>query len=348
MLSQTRFNLLSLLLVMGLLLVVTPVLAQDSESTIEFSGTINAIDGMVLTVDGLMVDVSAAETSLTLEVDMVVKVEGTLLDDGTVAASEVSAVEADDSSNDDTDVDTLELVGPLDSLGDSTAVVGGMEFDITGATIEAGLEVGDLVKVHASLSDDGSSWLASSIKRYDDTDETTDDSDDDVNDDSNDGDDDGDDSNDDSNDSSACTFEVESSSANVRSGPGTGNDIVGFAYEDDVFPVLEIDSTGTWIMIDEGQWIAVSTGELKGDCSILPVSNEPINSDDSSGNDDSDDHSSDQSDDGSDDHDGDDSDDSSDDHNDDDHSDDHNDDSSDDHNDDDHSNDDDDDHSDDS
>ncbi len=229
--SKARFSLFSLIVaVLALVLAIPQVMAQDDNVTkIEFTGTVTAIaaDGLTLTVDGLVVDVTDAEINLVVEVGTLVKVEGTLLDDGSVAAREVGAPDdqigddsVDDSGNDSVDDssddsaddngddssddlvddngdddsaddDALELVGTLDSLNSETAVVGGMAFSVASAEIDEDVTVGELVKIHASLSDDGATWAAREIEVASADDLSFDDSGDDLGDDS--GDDVGDD-----------------------------------------------------------------------------------------------------------------------------------------------------------
>ncbi len=314
MFNKFRFSLIALA-AFALVLVVPHVLAQETTlATVEFTGTISAIsdDGLTLTVDGLVVDVSAAETDLTFEVGMVVKVEATVLDDGTIAASEVSAPDVPDvpdDSVDNTPDDTLELVGTLDSLDDQTAVVSGLSFDVTGAEIGADVAVGETVKVHASLSEDGTTWLASEIELYQPEDTVGEDNSGDDNSQGEDANDDSQDDSSDDNTTGACLFTVDEDSANLRSGPGTGYDALGYAFEDEQLSVLETHTSGDWVKVSStvGEaWIATSTGELSGDCSAVPVSSDAIvgtgtDSDDSSddANDDSQDVNDDSGDDNS-------------------------------------------------
>jgi hypothetical protein len=230
----------------------------------------------------------------------------------------------------------LEIIGTLDEMGTDYVVVGGQRFDTTGAEIKGQLIVGALVKLELTRLDSGI-LVAREVKptTFDDSaDAMGDDSRDDSLDDSGDG--DGDDSGDDSagdgdrddsvGDSAACAFEIKVASANLRSGPGTGYDVIGYVFHDQKLAVVEIDSTGTWIKValPGGQqgWLAVSVGELDDHCSGLPVGDEVFKDDDHSGGDDShddsafDDHSDDSS---ADDHGGDRIDDSHDDSGDDDH-----------------------------
>ncbi|HEX3049313.1 MAG TPA: DUF5666 domain-containing protein [Aggregatilineaceae bacterium] len=64
--------------------------------------------------------------------------------------------------------DKLEVVGTLDEMGTDFVVVSGLTFDTTKAEVESGLVVGDVVKVHASLADDGS-WIALEVRHEDDS-----------------------------------------------------------------------------------------------------------------------------------------------------------------------------------
>jgi hypothetical protein len=288
MLHKLHFSLIALA-ALALVLVVPHVFAQETTQTaVEFTGTITAIsqDGLTLTVDSLLVDVSAAETNLVFEVGMVVKVHGTVLEDGTIAATEVSPPDAENPAGDSTtDVspdDTLELVGALESLDDQNAVVGGMTFDVTGTEIGADVAVGETVKVHASLSEDGTTWLAREIELYVGEDTVGQDTSGDDNSQDNSDDMDGDNSGSDNTGSyntGACTFKVDEESANLRSGPGTGSAVLGYAFEDQTFSVVEAHSSGAWVKVASSlgdAWIATSTGELHGGCSTLPVSSDAI------------------------------------------------------------------------
>ncbi|GAB4427588.1 MAG: hypothetical protein Kow00106_23380 [Anaerolineae bacterium] len=209
----------------------------------------------------------------------------------------------------------LEIIGTLEEVGTGYVVVGGQRFDTIGAEIKGQLIVGALVKLELTRLDSGI-LVAREVKptTFDDS---ADDIDDDGVDDSSDGDSDdsgddsaadGDSDDDRSGDRLACAFEIKVASANLRSGPGTGYDVIGYAFHDQKFSVVEIDSTGTWIKValPDGQqgWLAISVGELDDDCSGLPVGDEVFKDDDHSGDDDSrddsafdDDHSDDSGDD---------------------------------------------------
>ena len=239
--------------------------------------------------------------------------------------------------------DELEVVGTLDEVGENYVVVAGQRYDTTGAEVKGVLVVGTLVKLELKRLDSGI-LIVEEVKPTtfsDDSDDSLDDSSDDGDSDDSSKDGDADDSVDDSVVTGpACAFEIKVASANLRSGPGTGYDVIGYVFHDQKFSVVEIDATGTWIKVamPTGQqgWLALSVGELDDDCSGLPVADDMFKDDDHSGDDDSDDsafddshddsdddHSGDSLDDSSDDSPDDSPDDSSDDDSDDDHGDDH-------------------------
>ncbi len=330
---------------LALLLAVPAALAQDgTDSTtiapIEFTGTITGLDTgtLLLMVNDLTVDASEAEINTTLALDARVKVEGELLEDGTVSAYEINAPDDDDDDmgddrrddrfdddrldddlDDDNELELVAVLGSLDTEVTGVAIVGGLSFELAGAEIAPGLQIGDWVKVEARYDPAEGVWYATELEPYHpDDDDRFDDRDDDRFDDR---DDDWDD------DDDECRFEIEVRSANVRLGPGTGYDVIGYAYDDQEFPVLEIDATGTWIKVAFGAgegWLAISTGELD-DCSGLPESSMRFRERDDDRYDDDrydddwdDDHDDDDDDDWDDDHDDDDDDDWDDDHDDDD------------------------------
>jgi uncharacterized protein YraI len=76
-----------------------------------------------------------------------------------------------------------------------------------------------------------------------------------------------------------CRFKVTVSSVNMRSGPGTGYNVLGFAYSGEEFVVLAQHASADWLEIAANgsrAWIATSVGELSSDCAVLPVSDMPV------------------------------------------------------------------------
>jgi ferric-dicitrate binding protein FerR (iron transport regulator) len=121
---------------------------------------IGALDGLdPLTVDGLRL-VTAAWTDIDegLSVGDRVRATGRILDDGTWLAERVERL--DDATT------PFEFVGVIQSM--ASWLVAGVPLSTTAETdIDAGLAVGDLVRVRGEIRPDGT-WLAHSIRRVDD------------------------------------------------------------------------------------------------------------------------------------------------------------------------------------
>jgi uncharacterized protein YraI len=72
-----------------------------------------------------------------------------------------------------------------------------------------------------------------------------------------------------------CLFVVQSTSINLRSGPGTGFSVVGIGYAGEQYTVLSRHTSGLWFQVlfgSEEVWLAASVGSLNGDCVALSVS----------------------------------------------------------------------------
>ena len=141
---------------------------EHSEQTeTEFEGTVDAIDGIVLTVAGRKVAVSdatkirkddAAATFGDLVLGTPVEVEGTLNADGTVTASEIEI-------EDRNDAERVAFVGTLTQIAGNTLTVGGRTVNVSSATVIvkgdttltlADLKVGDHVLVRGTVQADKS------------------------------------------------------------------------------------------------------------------------------------------------------------------------------------------------
>jgi hypothetical protein len=127
---------------------VTPsatVTITPASNVIELVGRIDSVSGTTITVLGQTIDASRAELKTALTVGTVVKVEGTLLSTGVIAAREVELhEERDDDRN---EVGVFELYGTLTSLNATTAVVAGVSVNLVGAEIYPGVQVGGLVEI---------------------------------------------------------------------------------------------------------------------------------------------------------------------------------------------------------
>ncbi|MCC6613867.1 MAG: LysM peptidoglycan-binding domain-containing protein [Anaerolineae bacterium] len=152
----TRFTVLVALTMLILLLSVSFAGAQQTTpapaTEVEFVGLVEAMTLDTLTVNQQVIDVSNAEFTVAVSLGIPVKIEGTLLADGSIVAREVTSPEAVGSIL----PGEFEIVGLLTSIDGSSYVIGQLVVDARGAEIKAGVSVGALVKAHVSQSADGS------------------------------------------------------------------------------------------------------------------------------------------------------------------------------------------------
>lgn len=140
---------------------------ENEQTETEFEGTVDAIDGMVLTVAGRMVAVTdataigkdhAAAAFADLMLGTPVEVEGTLNADGTVTATEIRIEDANHA-------DRIVFVGTLEQIAGSTLTVDGRTVNVGSATVIVKgdavlmlteLMVGDRVLVRGTVQADKS------------------------------------------------------------------------------------------------------------------------------------------------------------------------------------------------
>ena len=145
----------------------TSVTEHNELTETEFEGTVDAIDGMVLTVAGRKVALTdatkiekddAAATFADLALGTPVEVEGTLNADGTVTASEISI-------EDENEAERVAFVGTLTQIAGNTLTVNGVTVNVGSATVIvrgdtaltlADLKVGDLLLVRGTVQADKS------------------------------------------------------------------------------------------------------------------------------------------------------------------------------------------------
>jgi len=139
---------------------------EHSEQTeTEFEGTVDAIDGMVLTIAGRKVTVTdatkigkddAAATFADLVLGTPVEVEGTLNADGSVTASEIGIEEKNEAER-------IAFVGTLTQISGNTLTVGGRTVNVGPTTVIvmgdttltlADLKVGDRLLVRGAVQAD--------------------------------------------------------------------------------------------------------------------------------------------------------------------------------------------------
>src|SRR2546422_3630473 len=137
----------------------------NEQTETEFEGTVDAIDGMVLTVAGRKVAVTdatkirkddAAATFADLMLGTPVEVEGTLNADGSVTASEISI-------EDRNEAERIAFVGTLTQIAGNTLTVGGRTVHVSSTTAIvkgdtiltlADLKVGDRLLVRGTVQAD--------------------------------------------------------------------------------------------------------------------------------------------------------------------------------------------------
>ncbi len=145
----------------------TRVTEHSEQTETEFEGTVDAIDGMVLTVAGRKVSVTdatkirkddAAATFADLVLGTPVEVEGTLNADGSVTASEISI-------EDKNDAERIAFVGTLTQIAGNALTVDGVTVNVGSATVIvkgdttltlADLKVGDRLLVRGAVQADKS------------------------------------------------------------------------------------------------------------------------------------------------------------------------------------------------
>lgn len=165
----TAYKLRTLMAVIIIVVLAAIPLKAQSVPQVELVGVIESmtLDGIV--VNGLDVDIRAAELNTAITVDELVEVEGFLLLDGSILAREVNGVD------DDVEVGEAELIGTLESFTDPHMFVNGQMIDVSGAQIKQGVTVGQMVKVHA-YTVAANTWLAREVELYTPDDDVSDDS----------------------------------------------------------------------------------------------------------------------------------------------------------------------------
>jgi uncharacterized protein YraI len=77
----------------------------------------------------------------------------------------------------------------------------------------------------------------------------------------------------------ACFATIAMSSVNLRSGPGTGYSVLGYAYRDQNFVVGGRNNLNNWVVIglEDGSsaWMASNVAQFEGNCSTVTVFNTP-------------------------------------------------------------------------
>lgn len=83
----------------------------------------------------------------------------------------------------------------------------------------------------------------------------------------------------------ACTATVLDSTQGLRSGPGTGYSVLGYASRGSVFLVGGENTEQNWVVVGTNRgsaWMEISVSQLQGDCSQLTIYDIPLRGDSSS------------------------------------------------------------------
>ena len=76
-----------------------------------------------------------------------------------------------------------------------------------------------------------------------------------------------------------CDATIAGTSVNLRSGPGTGYNVLGYAYQDETYVVGGTNPEHNWLVIglpNGSAWISRSLVNVVGDCNTLTVFNIPL------------------------------------------------------------------------
>ncbi len=126
---------------------------------VEFSGTVESMDGDIWVVAGQTLIVTGAEIKDAIQVGDFVKVEAYIQADGSLLAKEIERSDDGDATPSPTEepyYGKMEFTGTVESMDGDTWVVNGQTIIVTGAKIKGDIQVGDTVKVEAYIQADGS------------------------------------------------------------------------------------------------------------------------------------------------------------------------------------------------
>lgn len=146
-------------------------LYEDEEEYFKIFGTVTAVTSDTLEVDGVAIAITT-DTIFEDEVAVgdMVKVVAFYADDGTLTAHKVSLFEEDGNGHGYGYAQKVKIVGIVESYDMDLIVVSGIPISITADTKIIGtIEVGDVVRVHAFIADDGTltawkiKWLPDAV-----------------------------------------------------------------------------------------------------------------------------------------------------------------------------------------
>lgn len=135
------------------------LLAQAPDSHFSFTGTVDSMGNDEWTIGGRTVQVDEkTEINKNIQVGNLVKVKGSVLEDGILLATDISLIEENEQGL------PFEFVGVIDDMGETEWTISGITVTIDDHTqIETGLLAGYVVHVYGRILD--GTWLAKSIER---------------------------------------------------------------------------------------------------------------------------------------------------------------------------------------
>lgn len=77
----------------------------------------------------------------------------------------------------------------------------------------------------------------------------------------------------------ACNASIAGTSVNLRSGPGTGYNVLGYGYQNETYPVGGVNPEQNWVVVglpSGSAWVSKSLVTLDGGCDNLAVYNIPL------------------------------------------------------------------------
>lgn len=139
---------------------VTPTASPFIMPAIEFVGIVDAVGPGTITVNGQVINTSAAGIRGTPAVGDPVKVEGFVGDFGQIMAREVQVIDLAQSG---LRPGEIELIGLLTGMTQNRLTIAGFPMDAANAEFGPGVGLGQLVKVHATL-DAQNQWVIREIE----------------------------------------------------------------------------------------------------------------------------------------------------------------------------------------
>ncbi len=124
-------------------------------------GELETLNADSVVVKGQTFDTTSAEVEEGVAEGDWVRVEYTVAEDGSFVATHVAKLQLPQRPN------VFTTIGELTELNADTAIIGGLTYDITEATIEEGVEIGDLVRVtfHIENTDSTITLVAVEIQK---------------------------------------------------------------------------------------------------------------------------------------------------------------------------------------